>query len=83
MHFKNGREAKNGDRVVLFSDDGKTVVASGFLYDAQAGNDYCNGRIAVTKQNDPMPNLKNCLHADDVAAVLAAGVPDSSTTPAK
>lgn len=77
MHYGNGREAKNGDRVVLLSEDGK-ILASGFLYDAQAGNDFCNGRIAVPQHTDPYPNLKNCLHADDVAAVLKAGVPDST-----
>ncbi len=36
MHYKNGREAKNGDRVVLISN-GK--ITHGILYDATAGND--------------------------------------------
>lgn len=75
MHYKNGREAKNGDKVVLISPHGGAPVA-GILYDAQPGNDYCNGRIAVTTQNDPCPNLKDCLHADDIAA---AAIPDSTT----
>lgn len=66
MHYKNGREAKNGDKVVLIGY-GNTPVA-GILYDAVAGNDYCNGKIAITSQNDPCPNLKECLHADDIAA---------------
>src|ERR1035441_4396182 len=44
MHYKNGREAKNGDKVMLIPSYGAPVV--GILYDAQAGNDYCNGRIA-------------------------------------
>lgn len=73
MHYKNGREAKNGDKVVLLPSHGPPVA--GILYDAQAGNDYCNGRIAVTSSNDPSPNLKECLHADDVAR---AAIPDSS-----
>ena len=79
MHYKNGREAHNGDRVVLFSYDGKTIMASGILYDAAAGNDYCNGKIAVIAPNDPMPNLKEVLHADDVVAAINASTPKAAT----
>lgn len=64
MHYKNGREAKNGDKVVWISEFGAPVA--GILYDAVEGNDYCNGKIAVTHSNDPMPNLKEVLRADDV-----------------
>ena len=73
MHYKNGREAKNGDKVILIPACGPPVA--GILYDAVAGNDFCNGRIAVTTTNDPCPNLKECLHAEDVAV---ATIPDSS-----
>lgn len=76
MHYKNGREAKNGDKVVLLPSYGSPVV--GILYDAQAGNDYCNGRIAMTAPNDPCPNLKECLHLDDVLGALPSEVPDTS-----
>lgn len=68
MHYKNGREAKNGDKVIwlpAYPQPGATPIA-GILYDAVAGNDYCNGKIATTSSNDPMPNLKECLHFDDV-----------------
>ncbi len=74
MHYKNGREAKNGDKVVLVSKHGGPVA--GILYDAVAGNDFCNGRIAPTSPNDPCPNLKEVLHADDVAGLV--DVPDTS-----
>jgi hypothetical protein len=67
MHYGNGREAKNGDKVVLFGWAGPTV---GILYDATAGNDYCNGKVAVTRPDDPFPNLKECLHIEDVLALL-------------
>jgi hypothetical protein len=70
MHYKNGREAKNGDKVMLLPTYGPPVV--GILYDAIAGNDYCNGKIAPVLPGDPCPNLKECLHLDDVLAVLAA-----------
>lgn len=73
MHYKNGREAKNGDRVILISEYG--TVAAGILYNALAGNDTCNGRLAIPSPSDPCPNLKECLHADDVAK---ATIPDST-----
>lgn len=73
MHYKNGREAKNGDRVVLISATG--VVSGGILYDAVPGNDNCNGKVAQTRYSDPCPNLKECLHADDV---MSATIPDST-----
>lgn len=66
MHYRNGREAKNGDKVVVFPDYGAPML--GILYDAVAGNDTCNRHIAVIRPNDPMPNLKECLHFDDVKA---------------
>jgi hypothetical protein len=68
MHYKNGREAKNGDKVMFIPANGTPIV--GILYDATAGNDYCNGRIAPTSGQDPYPNLKECLHIDDVLAAL-------------
>jgi hypothetical protein len=67
MHYANGREAKNGDKVVLFGFGGPLV---GILYDATMGNDYCNGKVAITRPNDPCPNLKECLHVEDVMALL-------------
>jgi hypothetical protein len=65
MHYKNGREAKNGDMVVYIENG---VVKSGVLYGATAGNDFCNGHLAQVSGYDPMPNLKNCLHVDDITA---------------
>ncbi len=66
MHYKNGREAKNGDKVILFRSWGPPL--SGILYDAVSGNDHCNGKLAIVTASDPMPDLKECMHADDVAA---------------
>jgi hypothetical protein len=71
MHYKNGREAKNGDKVILIPTFGTPVI--GILYDATAGNDYCNGRIAPILPSDPMPNLKECLRLDDLLKFGASG----------
>ncbi len=69
MHYKNGREAHNGDKVIWLRSYGCPM--SGILYDATVGNDYCNGKLAPTGSNDPCPNLKECLHQDDVLKALA------------
>lgn len=68
MHYKNGREAKNGDKVVQVVEG--QVAQAGILYDAVAGNDSCNGKIAITTQNDPYANLSQVLHVDDVAKAI-------------
>lgn len=76
MHYKNGREAKNGDKVVLTPSYGPPII--GILYDAQAGNDFCNGHIAPISLTDPCLNLKECLHLDDVLRALPVEVLDRS-----
>lgn len=75
MHYKNGREAHNGDKVVLIPSYGPPII--GVLYDAVAGNDYCNGKIAQLHQNDACPNLKEVLHLDDVLGALPADIPST------
>ncbi len=76
MHYKNGREAKNGDKVILIPSYGSPAI--GILYDAVAGNDFCNGRIAQITANDAMPILKELLHIDDVINILPSIIPDTS-----
>lgn len=68
MHYRNGREAMNGDKIVKL-EDGK-VVAFGVLHSAVPGNDYCNGGIAPLI-NDTGACMCDCLHVDDLAAILA------------
>jgi hypothetical protein len=69
MHYRNGREAKNGDRVVQLGNDGK-IIGTGILYDATAGNDYCNGSVAPIVCTSGAC-LIDALHVDDVGAILA------------
>lgn len=70
MHYRNGREALNGDRVVRLSNNGR-VEAFGVLHSATPGNDYCNGNIAVIQTANEYACMCDCLHIDDLAAVLA------------
>lgn len=78
MHYRNGREAKNGDHVVQLgttyvgSEQLLRITAVGVLFNATPGNDHCNGSIAPT--NGGLVTgacLCDCLHADDLAALLA------------
>jgi hypothetical protein len=69
MRYRNGRKAKNGDKIVKL-DAGK-VVAFGVLHGAVPGNDYCNGNIAVVQSTNDYACLCDCLHVDDLAAMLA------------
>ena len=72
MHYRNGREAKNGDKIVKLGGygDSAQIVAFGVLHSAVAGNDFCNGNIAPIL-NDMGACMCDCLHIDDVAAMLA------------
>jgi hypothetical protein len=69
MHYRNGREAKNGDKIVKL--EGGKVVAYGVLHSATPGNDYCNGNIAVVQPANDYACMVDCLHVDDVAGLLA------------
>lgn len=69
MHYRNGREAKNGDKIVQLGNNGE-VTAFGVLHSAVPGNDYCNGYIAPIQQTNQYACLCDCLHVDDVAAIL-------------
>lgn len=70
MHYRNGREAKNGDKVVMLNFDSGVVTAFGVLHSAHPGNDYCNGKIAPIL-GDPGACMCDCLHVDDIAEILS------------
>ena len=70
MHYRNGREAKNGDRVVQLQWEGSKIVSIGILYDAVPGNEYCNGSVASTVPTVTGACMCDCLHMDDLAEIL-------------
>ena len=79
MHYKNGREAKNGDKVMWIPPYEGYTPTIGILFNAKAGNDYCNGTLLPL--TGPCPNLKECLHLDDVLAIIPPDVPDQTAPP--
>ena len=73
MHYRNGREAKNGDTVIQLGGYGTSakVQALGVLHSAVPGNDHCNGGIAPIQNAITSACLCDCLHVDDLAALLS------------
>ena len=70
MHYRNGRIAHNGDKIVkLGYDDGK-IVSFGVLHSATPGNDFCNGNIAVVQPTNDGACMCDCLHVDDLAEII-------------
>ena len=70
MHYRNGREAKNGDLIVQLDYSNGKVVTFGVLHSAVSGNDYCNGNIAVVQPANAGACMVDCLHVEDLAAIL-------------
>lgn len=70
MHYRNGREAKNGDKIIQLDFGSGKVVSFGILHNATPGNDFCNGNIAAIAQPSGAC-MVDCLHIEDVEAMLA------------
>lgn len=76
MHYMNGRPAHNGDKIVHITGYPVKYPVAGILYDAVAGNDYCNGKMAPLSGGQiATPNLKECLLLDDFMAAQPAEYP--------
>lgn len=71
MHYRNGREAQNGDTIVQLDYNTGKITAVGILFNAVPGNEYCNGQIAPVQPSGVGACLCDCLHIDDMAALLA------------
>lgn len=72
MHYRNGREAKNGDVIVSISAfSSRPVLRTGVLLDAVPGNDYCNGTLVPLTGGQPeCACLADCFHIDDALQML-------------
>lgn len=77
MHYRNGRAAQNGDMVAQLETSSGKITAVGRLQNAVPGNDHCNGEIIITGSSSYGPAIIvgacmcDCVHVDDVAALLA------------
>lgn len=72
MHYRNGRAAQNGDKIVQIDFTGK-INAVGVLHSMESGSAasaYCNGAIAPTQYPNTTACLCDCLHIDDLAELL-------------
>jgi hypothetical protein len=46
------------------------IEGVGILYNATPGNDYCNGNVAPVQHPVAGACMVDCLHADDLSALL-------------
>lgn len=70
MHYKNGRKAQPGDKIIHLP-----TGQLGMLHSPNAGSATCNGRLAPISQNDAWVTIGECLHVEDIEK---ADIPDSS-----
>jgi hypothetical protein len=76
MHYKNGREAREGDFVI--HRDGEKVIA-GRIHSLQPKAQTCNGLIAMTVQgsvSQQYVTVGDCLHAEDAWSCYDACMSD-------
>lgn len=81
MHFKNGREAHEGDPVVLKGYNGAVYV--GVLVDTNPGSDTCNATVARAV-GPPMTcvTVSQMWHAEDALANSEATLQPPAAAPA-
>ena len=77
MHYINGREAKEGDAVIVKSLYGTKQVRAGVIHSLNAGAETCNGQVAVPIPGGIMQMSvtigKEVLHAEDGWEVVGEG----------
>ena len=76
MHYKNGREAKENDNVLVpgWLPSGNGVLA-GRIHSLNAQSDTCNGQVAsavVGGMTSVSVNVKDCVHAEDAMIAFMA-----------
>ena len=78
MHYRNGREAREGDPVIT-ADNG--VPTAGTIHSLKAGSTSCNARLAIPTPGgieNRYVTIGECHHAEDA---LAAVEPNDQLTP--
>lgn len=66
MHYRNGREAKPGDKILELSS-GRV----GYLYQIEPGSKSCNGRTAPAG-SEQYVTLGDCVLLEDVTEAFPA-----------
>jgi hypothetical protein len=81
MHYKNGREAKEGDKII--SVDYQKRVQVGVVLDLIAGSDTCNATLIRPIGQPWSVNLKDCYHAEDALAAIENVAKTPTSAPQK
>jgi hypothetical protein len=84
MHYKNGREAREGDPVIIKQNPGTTYqkVVAGVLHSLQPGCVSCNAQIAYAVPGtvtSTSVTIGECFHAEDAIKSLEVGLTTTKT----
>ena len=74
MHYRNGREAKPGDKVVQIDGDSARIKGIGTLHAPQPGDPSGDDgalHFMPIHQRECSVSPVDCLHVDDLAELLA------------
>ncbi len=66
MHYRDGRLAKPGDKVVNL-----ITCQAGLIYDLQPGMETCNARLAQILPTDGYISIRDCVHQDSLQAAFS------------
>jgi hypothetical protein len=76
MHYKNGREAKLGDQVLVSYNNAPFI---GLLTEANAGSTTCNGKVIPLPINSQVyVTIGDVLHVDDALVKFVPPTPSVS-----
>jgi hypothetical protein len=68
MAYRNGRQQADGDIVIKLN--GGMITDFGVLHSVSPGDSFVNGYIATTQSPVDYACVIDCLHVDDLAAIL-------------
>jgi len=80
MHYKNGREAKVGDPVIVKDYN---VVRAGVIHSLIPGAEQCNAQVCYPQMGgyaNTCVTVGNCWHAEDALVLAEAAGPASPKT---
>ena len=72
MHYKNGREAKSGDPVVL--RDFNNNIQVGLIFDLMSTSDTCNAQLQRPIGQPLYITIKDSYHAEDALLAIDPNV---------
>jgi len=70
MHYRNGRDVKNGDKVVQLGSYDAKIVSVGILFYTTPYQATITAALSVVEPGNCGVCMCDCLHVDDVTEML-------------